>query len=195
MRDSIKSNGECQSQATGVIYKLTNTQGGKPYVGQTRQTLDRRIHGHRNCKVKRGVDAAIAKYGWENFTAEIIEVCLVEKLNERERFWIRELGTKAPNGYNLTDGGDGGRGLSYSPEARAKISAAHKGKPHSEEHKANIAAAKKAKKENLFRKNTREKFLSTIKQTGLNHQAMRAENILRKNSRKCLPPIKVSLHR
>ena len=66
-------------------------------------------------------------------------------------FWIRELNSKAPNGYNLTDGGDGGRGLSPSAETRQKLSAALKGRPahnkgvkHTAEARAKMSAAQKA---------------------------------------------------
>ncbi len=79
---------------------------------------------------------------------------------EREVFWIAELGTKAHNGYNLSDGGSGGltghthtaeararisagnSGKTLSPETRAKIGAAHRGKKKSPEHVAKTAAAK-----------------------------------------------------
>ena len=129
----------------GVIYKITNTLNGKGYVGQTRQKLNRRISGHKNSKVKRGIDAAIDLYGFENFTVEVLEICHVELLNEREIFFIRELNTKVPNGYNLTDGGD--NNVNPSDETRAKMSAAKKGKPSplkgkhlSDETRANISA-------------------------------------------------------
>lgn len=75
--------------AMGTIYSITCLINDKPYVGQTHQKLERRINQHRNCKIKRGIDAAIAKYGWENFTLEVLEVCPVELLNEREMYWIR----------------------------------------------------------------------------------------------------------
>ena len=42
-------------------------------------------------------------------------------LNEREIFWIAKLNTKVPNGYNLTDGGEGL--VNPSDETRAKMSA------------------------------------------------------------------------
>ena len=151
MEDNSKSGVESQT-AVGVIYKITNTLNGKSYVGQTRQKLNRRISGHKSSKKKFGVDAAIAKYGWENFTAEVIEECPVEQLNAREIFWIATLGTKTPNGYNLTDGGEG---KAPSLETRAKISANHAdvsgknnpfyGKHHSEETCAKMSAAKKGK--------------------------------------------------
>ena len=48
----------------------------------------------------------INKYGHENFTIEEIEKCnSIDELNLREQFWIKELNTLAPNGYNLTTGG------------------------------------------------------------------------------------------
>ena len=121
MEDNNNSGGE--SQPMGVIYKIANTINGKIYIGRTQQKLDRRITQHKydSKKGSLGIGAAIRKYGWENFTVEVIEKCLVEKLNEREIFWIAELNSKAPNGYNLTDGGEGL--VNPSEEARAKMSA------------------------------------------------------------------------
>lgn len=143
MKDNNSSGVE--SQQTGVIYLITNTLNGKMCVGQTRQKLSRRITGHKSSRKKYGIDAAIKKYGWENFTVEVLETCPVEMLNEREIFWIAKLNSKVPNGYNLTDGGDGGS--NPSEETRAKMSAAKKGRPAynkgqkmSEEQKAKISA-------------------------------------------------------
>jgi len=120
MEDNNNSSGESQQ---GVIYKITNTLNGKIYIGKTKQKLDRRMTQHK-CDSKKGslgIGAAIRKYGWENFMVEVIEECSVEKLNEREIFWIAELNSKAPNGYNLTDGGEGL--INPSEETRAKMSA------------------------------------------------------------------------
>ena len=156
MEDNSNSAVESQQAngAHGVIYKITCLVSGKIYVGQTRQRLNRRITEHKrdSSRGRPGIDAAIAKYGWNgNFTVEVIETCSVEQLNDREIFWIAELKSKAPNGYNLTDGGDGGRGCSPSAETRAKISAKLKGKPahnkgvkHTAEARANMSAAQKA---------------------------------------------------
>ncbi len=129
----------CQDlKRLGTIYLIINLINGKKYVGQTRRSLEERINEHRRCKNDIGVDLAIQKYGWENFKVEIIEVCPVDKLNEREIFWIAELNTKVPNGYNLTEGGDGG--INPSAETRAKISVSKKGKSLSKEHRAKISA-------------------------------------------------------
>ena len=146
MRDSIKSQGECQSRATGVIYKITNTLNGKAYVGKTRQNFHSRIYGHKSNKGASAIDTAIRKYGWENFTAEVLEECAVEFLNCREIFWIAALNTKYPNGYNLTDGGDGLVGCTQA--TRDKMSLAKKGKkrkPHSLETRAKMSAKAKGR--------------------------------------------------
>ena len=152
MKDNSKSQGE--SQQTGTIYLLTCTVNGKQYVGQTRQKLHDRIRQHKNGTKYSAVDMAIQKYGLENFTVEVLETCPVEKLDEREIFWIRELKTRSPHGYNLTDGGNSNSnpseetrkkisenhadfsgennpnyGKECSPETREKIAASHRGKP------------------------------------------------------------------
>ena len=89
-----------------IIYKITNLINSKIYIGQTIRTLEDRILQHQYDDLY--VDRAIKKYGWDNFKAEVIEECeTIEKLNEREMYWIKELNSKAPNGYNLTDGGEG----------------------------------------------------------------------------------------
>ena len=147
---------DCQSESgeLGTIYKITCLTSKKSYVGKTKQDLDIRINKHKSNskRAKNGIDAAIRKYGWDgNFIVEVLETCPVEKLNEREIFQIREQNTKAPHGYNLTDGGDGGRGKSPSAETRAKLSAALKGRPahnkgvpHTAAARANMSAAQKA---------------------------------------------------
>jgi hypothetical protein len=51
---------------------------------------------------------------------EIIEEnILLEQLDEREIYWIKELNSLAPNGYNCNSGGDAQRNLSQ--ETRDKI--------------------------------------------------------------------------
>lgn len=161
MEDNSNSQGGCQpvspqtatQSAMGVIYKITNTIDGKIYIGKTKRTLGRRITEHKrdSSRGRPGIDAAIAKYGWENFKAEVVETCPVEQLNEHEIFWIAELNSKTPNGYNITDGGDGGRGHSPTKETRDRISAKLRGRPahnkgvkHTDEARARMSAKQKA---------------------------------------------------
>jgi len=112
----------------GVVYKITNKLNGKMYVGQTTRSIEERFGEHARHK-KFLVDKAICKYGRENFLIEVIEECDTrEQLNEREIFWIATLNCKVPNGYNMTDGGEGN--LNPSVETRAKMSAAQSGENH-----------------------------------------------------------------
>lgn len=93
-----------------LIYKITNKINGKRYIGQTKQTLELRFKGHvRNAKnkVNRYLYDAMNKYGYPNFFIEIIENNVIN-VDAREKFWIKELDTFFPNGYNMTCGGGGG---------------------------------------------------------------------------------------
>lgn len=104
-----------------VIYLITNTLNGKQYVGQTQRTLLHRMKQH--LKEHLYIDRVIRKYGIENFTFKVLEECAtIDELNEQERFWIATLNTKKPNGYNLTDGGEGVPGMSHTKESCKKIS-------------------------------------------------------------------------
>ncbi len=93
------------------IYKIVNKINGKIYVGQA-GNIKERWKGHEykafNKKEKgysSAIHAAFRKYGIQNFSFEVIEECLPEELDIREAYWIKELDTKAPRGYNLTAGG------------------------------------------------------------------------------------------
>ena len=86
-----------------VIYKTTNLVNGKVYVGKDMKN-DPLYMG--SGKLLR---SAICKYGEENFVKEILEVCEdAVHLSSRESYWIEQLSSIAPNGYNLAAGGNGG---------------------------------------------------------------------------------------
>ena len=88
------------------IYKITNRLNWKIYVGQTKNKIERRFIQHFYSKSPLG--QAMRECGIENFTIEIIEECEnQEQANERERFWIKVLKCKVPNGYNRANGGGG----------------------------------------------------------------------------------------
>ncbi len=143
------------------IYRITNIINGKQYVGQA-QNIRLRWYWHRNAacgapdssyEQKTAIARSMRKYGFANFTIEILEACPHELLNEREVHWIASLGTMAPTGYNLTSGGVPARrtadvgarisaankGRVKTPEWRAALSAAHKGKKLSAEHRRKIS--------------------------------------------------------
>ena len=103
------------------IYKITCKLNGMGYLGKTTRSLEERIKEHLRNSRNSYVDRAIKKYGWKNFTVEVLAVCkTIEELNECERKSIVEYKTKFPNGYNLTDGGEGTAGRIVSDETRKK---------------------------------------------------------------------------
>ena len=90
------------------IYKVTNKENGKFYIGRTRyKCLYMRKATHK-WYAKQGSNLpfpnALRKYGVNGFNWEIIEECEDTKAGEREIYWIDKL---KPH-YNATLGGDGG---------------------------------------------------------------------------------------
>ena len=132
-----------------IIYKALNKINSKCYIGQTVNSLDKRIRNHIYCAYKRlksPLHSAIKKYGIQSFEWSVIDSTLIkEVLNEKEKYWINFYGCKSPNGYNLTEGGDGNSGYSLSEESKEKIRKGVTGFKHSEETKRKMSIGKKCK--------------------------------------------------
>ncbi len=127
---------ETNENALGIIYKITNNENGKCYIGQTvTHKLNakkyrpfgekRRLNQHISdalCNSKKKqctcLNNAIRKYGKDSFTTEVIEYCELDQSNDREIYWIKHHNTISPNGYNLNEGGMKGPTL---PEQRVKL--------------------------------------------------------------------------
>jgi group I intron endonuclease len=102
-----------------IVYKITNKINGKVYIGKTKSNLNSRIACHKHeakgYRTNQAIHKAIRKYGWENFTIEVVEdgIESLDFLNKQEMFYIQQYNSTNRNfGYNLTTGGDGGHGLS-----------------------------------------------------------------------------------
>jgi group I intron endonuclease len=96
-----------------TIYKAENKINEKLYIGQTSNSLNYRKYKHHS---KKGcvslIYLAIKKYGKENFDWDTIAICdTKDKANFLEKFYIKFFNTKSPNGYNITEGGEGTPGL------------------------------------------------------------------------------------
>lgn len=111
---------------TGCIYIINNDINDKIYVGKTKQR-DRRARwrNHRSdCNRGKQPNSllykAMRKYGLEHFDFKIIEEDIPEnQLNKREQYWIKYYDSHNPNkGYNLTDGGDGGKTRDVPPNSK-----------------------------------------------------------------------------
>ncbi len=115
-----------------LIYKVVNKINGKVYIGQTVRSFEERKSEHlRDVKISKNdsyFHNAIRKYGPENFVWEVFEECnTIEELNEKEEYWIKELNTIAPGGYNLQSGG---LNKSCHEESKRKISKSLQGENH-----------------------------------------------------------------
>lgn len=151
-----------------AIYIITNIVNAKQYVGITKD-LKRRWSAHRTGnKSSTILKQAIKKHGVENFVfTHIADAFDWDAAQIIERLLISEKNTKAPLGYNMTDGGDGtlgfaapNKGKPMSEESKQKLRNAHfgnkmskeanenkskalKGMAKSEEHKKKIGASQK----------------------------------------------------
>jgi len=115
---------------TYSIYCHTNKLNGKKYIGQTKQSLERRFENgkaYKNCVLFYN---AIQKYGWENFEHEILETNLsLEDANVREAYYISLYGLTNPQkGYNIYTGGKNFKHI-ITEETKSKISETKKGTP------------------------------------------------------------------
>ena len=89
------------------IYKITNIQNQKVYIGQTIRPIEQRFHRHINDAMNNILDThfarAIRKYGKDNFIIEEIDSAKTQnELNKKEQYWIQYYNS-VNNGYNETD--------------------------------------------------------------------------------------------
>ena len=125
------------------VYGLSSSEDGEiRYIGQTTQTLKKRLDSHVHhpkrtdylyvCRwIKTVRDAGFS-----------VQCTLLEDnavWNESERSWIAKFKESGARLTNATDGGDGILGRVVSQETRDKISKAHIGKVKSQEHRENIS--------------------------------------------------------
>lgn len=145
------------------IYKITSPSE-KIYIGQSNK-IERRKKDYLSinkikCQIK--LRNSIIKHGWENHKFEIIEECLSETLNDRERFWqdfYDVLGEKGLNCKLTTSETKTGK---LSECVKSKISKSLMG--HSVSDKTKIASSIKNKNNKycLGYKHTKE-FLKSVK--------------------------------
>lgn len=88
----------------GIIYKITNLQTNKVYIGKTTQTIEIRFKEHisngRKLHGSSEISKSLREYGTINHKIEIIEECSDEFLLQREQYWIDEFNSLY-TGYNI----------------------------------------------------------------------------------------------
>lgn len=131
------------------VYVHTNKINGKKYVGQSSNIIERWKNGGKNYFSSVKFFRAIQKYGWDNFTHEILYDNLnKDTANKIEKALIRKYDS-INNGYNIQEGGYTSltkeslnkmskslkQGYIDHPERREKIRKARIGSKDSEETK------------------------------------------------------------
>lgn len=140
-----------------TCYLITNEVSGRQYVGIT-HSVAKRWRQHVAIAHTGGggvLHQAIRKHGAEAFTVRVLSTHATwAEAQAAERAAILAHGSKRPRGYNMTDGGEGVRGMPVSdetreklrailaqPEVKSRMRAAKLGKKQSPEHAARWVAA------------------------------------------------------
>lgn len=179
------------------IYKWTNKLTNDIYIGQSKNLANRFMKyfnlsylKDRNTLV---IHRALLKYGYSNFTLEILEYCDIINLTEREQYYIDILNPK----YNTLKIAGSSLGHKLTEETKIKISNSLKenyinkqstliGRTHTEETKI-LMALKKSKENNpMFGKthNIETKDLMKQKALGRKHSS---ETLLKMSATKGYP--------
>jgi group I intron endonuclease len=146
------------------VYKITNPEG-KIYIGGTKN-YKKRLSYYKSvsCRKQIYIYESIQKYGYDNHVFEIIEICNIENLKERESYWgvyfdvlsngLNSVLPKSKFSENKVMVSDSTRSkmseskkgeknyfykCNHTEETKEKIRIAHTGKKHTEEHKRKVS--------------------------------------------------------
>jgi group I intron endonuclease len=184
----------------GHIYLLTDNRNGKQYVGKHIGTETNYFSG--------GIipNNIAKKYGKQIFTKIILEENIIDEnlLSIKEKYYIEKYNT-FNNGYNLSEGGDGGGswinkktkeekerisnikreknlGRTFSKETLEKMSLAKKGIPLTEEHKRNIRVSQSGENHPWFGRKHSEESKRKISETRKGIKNPNHSNFMKKNN-------------
>lgn len=159
----------------GKVYVVTNQKNGKKYVGFTNGFVENRlkIHIKGGCQASSLLHNAIVEFGKENFSIETVFEGTCKQALDKERFFVKKLKTRYPNGYNIMPGGlSFFLGKKHTLKARKRMSKMRrgnknlKGYKHSSESRRKMSEAKKGNKNSLGYRHTKE----TRKNMSISHK-------------------------
>jgi len=133
----------------GIVYYIYHKESGKGYVGK-HDYNDLLVRFKCHIRNKSYIGNALRKHGKDSFkVVQLDSGVSVEELLEKEEYWINQLDTLVPNGYNILSNGSTGtsgwkvpeitrKALSFassnpSLETREKMSKAQSGRVKSSE--------------------------------------------------------------
>ena len=124
------------------VYKITNPKN-RVYVGSSID-INRRFRTYKkmNCKQQTKLVRSLKKYGSENHKFEILELCEVGELYNRENYYCVKFNVLGKNGLNCKIPFSDDCKTMISEETRLKLSNSRKGMVFSDEHKKNLRISK-----------------------------------------------------
>ena len=160
------------------IYEITNNINGKKYIGKRVTKKDINKDDYMGSGLL--LEKAKFKYGIENFSKPILEICnSKEQLSEREIYYISLVDApKNPMYYNIASGGEGGntyagKTIDELEEIKRKIQENRKFNGHTEETKRKLSEKNKGQ---VFSEE-RNKKVSASTFGGKNHRARKVKCI------------------
>lgn len=145
---------------TSGVYKITNTQNGKCYVGSAID-LEKRKKEHlrmlnRNYHNNNYLQNAWNKYGSNSFDFLVVEKCTKEDLLLREQYWI-DKENSYESGYNLRPQAANNFGMKHSRQTIKKIKESNLGLKRSKETREKMRQSKLGKKRIPHNEETKRK--------------------------------------
>lgn len=136
-----------ENRFTWCVYKHTNKINGKVYIGKTSKKPEYRWNNGKGYSGQKHFYNSINKYGWDNFSHEIIKTGLTkEESSALEIELIQKYESTNPDkGYNSTAGGGGMLGWHHTEESLSKIRHSNSVRGVSKETREKMRAIMKAK--------------------------------------------------
>lgn len=112
-----------------TVYLHRNRINNKMYVGITSRNPETRWQNGTAYKRNPHFNSAIQKYGWDSFDHIILHSCLsADEARQYETLYITQLNLCDKNyGYNMTLGGEGITGYTFTDEQKKRMSENNKG--------------------------------------------------------------------
>jgi len=134
------------------IYKITSPNK-KVYIGQS-VNIERRFKWHKKNTIstKGKLANSFKKYGVDKHLFEVVEECLVDELNSKERYYQELFSVIGKNGLNLLLTKTSDKSGFASIELRQRLSDMKKGKKHSAERRLANSLSKIGVKHPEYRK-------------------------------------------
>lgn len=191
------------------IYKITNPKG-KVYIGQSRN-IKKRLSDYKkfNCIKQPKLHRSFIKYGADEHSFCILEECLIEELNIKERYYQMLYNSTDRSGLNCILTNENDSNGTHCEETKAKMSASAKIKIFTKEHRENMSKNRIGEKNAMFGKKQSEeaKLKMSLKKQNLSNESRKKysisaqnrpksfyENLALKNKGKLPPNAKIVLN-